>query len=495
MAVSTRPIWSKRASQAPSTRVLAYCAGRDVASRPPADFDLIPYDLWTNRAHCLMLARRRIIDPATHRRIGRALGRIERAWTGGSFQLDPTLEDVHMNIERAVARLEGESAAGVMHTARSRNDQSATDVRLWLRDRLLERLGALGNLIDALSRLAARHARTIAPGWTHGQPAMPTTLGHWAAAHGWALARDARALRDLWPLINECPLGAAASFGTSWPIDRRLTARLLGFDRPQPNSLDAISTRWEAEARLGGALAIMMTHLSSLGQDLIFLSSPPRSLIRLSDAHVTGSSIMPNKRNPDFAEVTRARARSVAAMAASLAGVGLGALSGYNRDTQWTKSWAMDLIWEVGEAPEVFAEAIEGMTVDKSALRAAATDGFSLAADLSDRLARTRAIPFRRAYHVVAEAVARAESAGRFTLATLNEILSREKIRPLFTSEDLAEAQDPAQVLAARRSLGGPAPADVAAQSRALRREAVAATRFARAQARRLAAARKRLSV
>ena len=373
---STRPIWSQRSTSQEETgrRALNYCAGRDVAERPAADAELIPYDLWTNRAHGLMLKKCKIISPAIHRKIVQGLGDLEQAWLDGNFTLNPNLEDVHMNIEGHVTAVMGEEAGGAMHTARSRNDQSATDVRLWLRTRLLDRLAAVAGTVQTLARMAGDHAETICPGWTHGQPAMPTTLGHWAAAHGWALARDAAALRALWPLINCCPLGSAAAFGTSWSIDRLMTARLLGFDDPTQNSLDTISTRGEVETRVGGALGVMMTHLSSLGQDLIFLSSPPRQAIRLSDAHVTGSSIMPNKRNPDFAEVTRARAQAVHGLVLNLMSVGRGALSGYNRDMQWTKYWIMDLLWEVGEAPEVFSEALEVLQVDKKGLARLATE-------------------------------------------------------------------------------------------------------------------------
>ncbi len=489
---STRPIWSKRTSTAasPSQRVLEYCSARDVAARPAADARLIEADLWTNRAHCLMLARRGIIQPGAGRAILRGLDQLERAWRRGSFQLDPALEDVHINVERFVATTVGEKAAAVMHTARSRNDQSATDVRLWLREQLLGRVDALVGLIAALSRLAARHAATVCSGWTHGQPAMPSTLGHWAAAHGWALARDAEAARAVWPALNRCPLGAAAAFGTSWPIDREATARLMGFDGPQINSLDCISTRWEVEARAGQALSLMMTHLSSLAQDLIFLSTPPRAGLRLSDAHVSGSSIMPNKRNPDFAEVTRARALAVHGLAANLAGVGRGLLSGYNRDTQWSKYWILDLMDEVGQAPEVFAEVLEGLGVDKALLRRMASEGFSLAADLADHLARTRDIPFRRAYHLVAEAVAEDEAEGWIVLDTINGLLRREKIRGTMTPEELADASRPEEALKARQSQGGPSPGQVKEQARALAASARETRHWATALRRRIETAR-----
>ena len=488
----TGPVWSKRAGGGePSPRMLAYCAGRDVAGRPPADLALVPHDLWVNRAHCAMLARRRIIDEPTRAAIAGALDAIEQRWAEGRFRLDPALEDVHMNIERAVAALAGEAAAGVMHTARSRNDQAATGARLWLREALLGRIEAVAELARRLGRFARRHRATVAPGWTHGQPAMPTTLGHWAAAHGFALARDAEALESLWPALNLCPLGAAAGFGTSWPIDRAMTARLLGFDGPIDNSLDAISTRWEPEARAAAALTVLMTHLSSLGQDLIYLSTPPRLGLRLGDAHVTGSSIMPNKRNPDFAEVTRARAQGAASLAGALATVGRGLLSGYNRDTQWAKYWIMDAFEEVGEAPEVFSEVVAGLKVDKVELARAAADGFAPAADLADRIAGQQGIPFRRAYHLVAEAVARDEAAGWITPATLNELLAREGLAPMSAGE-VAGAGDPAEALERRGSLGGPAPDQVRVQADRLEGRA---REFAARSARRrraLSAARRR---
>lgn len=466
-AKSQGPIWAKRTQKLDPQLVernLRYCAGRDVAERPAADSVLVPHDIWTNRVHCRMLARQGIINDATLKKILRGLAQLEKAWQRGESELDPLLEDVHMNVERYVAETQGEAAAGAMHTARSRNDQSATDVRLWLRDVLLEQTQALCATVESLLKFARREAATICLGWTHGQPAMPTTLGHWAVAHAAGLARDVQALAALWPLINQSPLGAAASFGTSWPVDRVWAAKQLGFDAPQTNSLDAISTRWEAEARLGSVLSIAMTHLSSLGQDLYKLSSPPAPVLRLSDAHVTGSSIMPQKRNPDFAEVTRARTVSVHGLLGQLMSVGCGALSGYNRDTQWTKYWIMDLVDEVGEAPQLFAEVIDEMQVDRKAMAAGANAGFSLAADFADFLARTRKIPFRTAYRVVGEATMRDEARGWYALETLNEILKREKIKPLMTQEEVDATGNVAHVLAERKSLGGPSPEEVKRQ-------------------------------
>lgn len=483
-AKALKPIWShseaSASDRADSELAIAYCAGRDMAGRPMADEALLPHDLQTNRAHCAMLCKCGIIERASLAAIERGLTSIERQHRDGAFWLDPALEDVHINVERAVAAISGERAAGVMHTARSRNDQTTTDIRLWLRDHLILMTGATSGLIGELAALARREARTVMAGWTHGQPAMAMTLGHWAAAHAYALTRDVQALRDLWPLINRSPLGAAAGFGSSWPIDRNLTAKLLGFDAPQSNSLDCVSTRWEAEARLGFALSMMMTHLSSLGQDLIFLSTPPRRLIELAPAFTTGSSIMPQKRNPDFAEVTRARAASVAAMTSAVVSVGRGALSGFNRDTQWTKYWIMDLVDEAGVAPRLFERAIATLRPNRSALAKTAGEDFVGAVDLADRIASSRGVPFRRLYHVIGRAVETDREAGGFKLETLNKLLKAERIAPPLTPAEFKSMSDPRLCIAARQSEGGPSPVSLRSQASELRAIASDGRRWAK---------------
>lgn len=497
-ATPARPVWAKKIGSTPFSEddlahALAYCAGRDTAPRDMADAALLPFDIQTNRAHCAMLCRRGIIPAVRLAAIERGLRKIEAESQSGAFQLNPGLEDVHINVERAVARFSGEAAAGVMHTARSRNDQSATDLRLWLREALLASIESTTRAARSLAEFASRHRGDVMGGWTHGQPAMPTTIGHWAAAHGAALARDLEALRSLWPLINECPLGAAAGFGSSWPIDRKLTATLLGFDRPQRNSLDAVSTRWEHEARLGSALSLLMVHLSSLAQDIIYLSSPPRRLLRLDPAFTTGSSIMPQKRNPDFAEVTRARANAVQALLGATSSVGRGALSGYNRDYQWSKYWIMDLVEEAAPAPDIFARAIASLRIDREGLAKTASEEFVSAVDLADYVASSRNVEFRRLYHVVGEAVMRDLDAGSFSLDTVNALLKEARIGPPLTREELRSISDPSKAVRARRSLGGPSPDDVAAHARELRSACSEADRWVASKRRALERADTRL--
>lgn len=474
---SSRPVWSHGGDSLAQDAELcvAYCAGRDVQARPMADASLIPFDLQTNRAHCAMLCRTGIISRANLAAIEEALTKIERRHARGEFVLDPALEDVHINIERTVARIAGEEAAGVMHTARSRNDQTATDIRLWIRSELLRLTEAVAGALESIAKFATKHGRTVMAGWTHGQPAMPTTLGHWACGHGFPIARDLAALKSLWPLINESPLGSAAGFGTSWPIDRKQTAAWLGFDAPQANSLDAVSTRWEAESRLGSALAILMTHFSSLAQDLYFLSSPPRRLVDLDGAFTTGSSIMPQKRNPDFAEVTRARAASVQSLVGAMLAAGRGALSGYNRDSQWTKYWVMDLVDEVGEAPRVFARVMETLKPKGAELEKTAHEEFVSAVDLADHLAASRKVEFRRIYHVVGRSVAADLQAGVFRLETVNAMLEAEKIHPPMTAGELKQVTEPKTGVFQRKSIGSPNPVDTAAQAKDLGKLAVEA--------------------
>jgi argininosuccinate lyase len=297
----------------------AYTAGRDVAGRPAADHALVAADLETNAAHALMLGEVGILTDDEQRRILAALLDLKAAASRGEAIVDPRAEDVHMSIEQRVTAAAGAGAGGRLHTGRSRNDQVATDMRLWLRGEVLVLGDELRDLVGSLLRHAARHAATVCPGMTHMQPAMVTTWGHWTASYIPRVLRDMRQLAALLDDLDECPLGAAASFGTSWPIDRARTAELLGFKRPTRNGADGIWSRGELEARFAAIAASVLGHLAGIGQDLILLSTPPRLMVRLPDEFTTGSSIMPQKRNPDFAEVTRARAAVARGHAQALA--------------------------------------------------------------------------------------------------------------------------------------------------------------------------------
>jgi argininosuccinate lyase len=457
-------------SEAPEQANIAYCAGRDVAIRPMADAALLPFDIWQNRAHVAMLTSAGVITLPHATRIFRALDSLERDFAAGDFQLDPAKEDAHTNIERYVAQKAGSEAAGRMHSGRSRNDQVATVVRMYLRSRLVELAGSIGQLARALLAAAHAHAHVTMAGYTHYQPACITTVGHWLASHAQALLRDMeRALTTL-ERINVSPLGSAAGFGTSWPINRVMTARLLGFRAVQSNTIECVTNRWEMEADTVTVASFLLTHLSILSQDIIFLSLPQIGIIRIADRYVTGSSIMPQKRNPDFAEVTRAKAATVQALCSALMGTAKGALSGYNRDTQWTKYLAMDALDEACPAPVVFRGVIETMFVDETAASATATSNFIDAVDVADALANDAGIPFRTAYEIVSESVrlCEAQGLGHIDLAVVRKLASKAGIP---ASRLRLTIGTPAALVSRKSHDGGPAPAAVRASVRTMQRQ------------------------
>lgn len=459
------PVWGRRIAGKAGKANVAYCAGWDVREKQPADLRLLPCDLQVNRAHCIMLAETGIINVNILRRILSALDKLEKLAESGKFCLKSELEDIHLNIENFVEESEGLEVAGVMHTARSRNDQVATGMRIYLRGQTIQFAENLTGLIKSLLRLARRHANTIMPGLTHHQPAAWTTFGHWAAAHTAAFSRDLIAIADIGRMMNECPLGAAASFGTSWPIDRKLTAKLLGFDNPQENSLDAVTNRAEAETRIATALALWAQHAATMAQDLILFSSPPWHLLRIGDAFVTGSSIMPQKRNPDFAEVTKAKASLAGAMAGALLGLTRGDPSGYNREQQWSKYLIMDLFDELADAPAVLMGALESIQVDKKRMITLMRNDFLEAADVADYLAQTRKVPFRQTYRWLGEAVRRSEEIGISLPEAVNLILRDADTMEELSGKEIRNLSSPEFLVERRKSRGGPAPQSVRNQA------------------------------
>ncbi|MCX7717295.1 MAG: argininosuccinate lyase [Candidatus Sumerlaeaceae bacterium] len=458
-------LWGGRMTEPPDAANVAYCAGRDVAPRPMADAVLVPFDVWQNRAHVLMLAKQGIIPARAAGRLVRALAAFGREVGEGRLTLDPRKEDVHTNIEHYVAGRVGAHLSGLIHTARSRNDQSATVMRMFVRSRLLAFGASLDALVRALLDCALTHADTPMAGMTHYQPASVTTVGHWLASHAQALLRDLGRILETARRINLSPLGAAASFGTSWPIDRTFTARLLAFDGVQENTLDCVTNRWEAEADAAAAVSFVMTHLSILAQDLIILSLPQIGVVRIADRFVTGSSIMPQKRNPDFAEVTRAKAAAVHGLMATLFATARGLVSGYNRDTQWTKYAVMDIFAEAESAPRVFEGVVASLAVDRDRAAALAADDFVDAVDVADAVARDAGIPFRTAYDLVSQAVRLSEGRGKIDLEIVKR-LAAEKGASRLT----LRLGSPEQIAAAKTHTGAPAPQAVRASIRGMRR-------------------------
>ncbi|MDH5752246.1 MAG: argininosuccinate lyase [Deltaproteobacteria bacterium] len=464
-------IWGSHLEESPDELMVSFCAGRDVAPLPMADEALLPFDLWTNRAHAIMLARSRIITRDMLAAILQALHELEDLWARGKWKLDPRLEDVHMNVERFVASRAGEDAGGRLHTGRSRNDQVSCDMRLFIRQALLELGQTVRDLALEIVKLAPRHATTLMPGFTHHQPAMITTWGHWLCSYAQALCRDLERTALACRMVNRSPLGAAASFGTSWPINRELTAELLGFDSVDANTQDCISSRWEHEAQAAGVYSMLMNHLSTMSQDLILLSHPYWGFVSLPDKFVTGSSIMPQKKNPDLAEVIKGKTAWLNGMTAGLLAMPRGNMSGYNRDTQWTKYSLLDVVRECAPAPRLMREVLKGLAVHKSVMRQRLGQGFPEAADFADALSRALNLPFRSCYDIAAHAVRLSGEYGNIQADAAARALEQAGHDPAGAAGVLQDLADPERILSWRNHTGSPHPERVREQAARLKEQ------------------------
>jgi argininosuccinate lyase len=377
----------------------------------------------------------------------------------GRFPFRRELEDIHMNIEARLKELIGEPA-GRLHTARSRNDQVVTDLRLWTRRALDRTSGLVTALQSALVQRAGEHAATIMPGFTHLQTAQPVTLGHHLLAYVEMLERDRSRLLDCAVRLNECPLGAAALAGTSFPIDRDMTAEALGFARPMANSMDAVSARDFALEALA-ALSISATHLSRLAEEIVLWTSPQFAFARLSDAWSTGSSIMPQKRNPDAAELVRAKSALITGHFLALQGAVKALPLTYAKDLQDDKRLTFEAFDTFDLCVRAMAGMIETMRFEAEAMRSAAAKAFSTATDLADWLVRELGLPFREAHHVTGRIVALAEACG-CDLADL-PVAQMKGVHPDITPDVLSVLSVEASA-ASRLSYGATSPVRVAEQ-------------------------------
>ena len=422
---------------------------------PSIDFDkrLYAHDIGASKAHCEMLVACGIVDEADGAAILAGLDRILAEIEDGEFAFSRRREDIHMNIEARLTELIG-PAAGRLHTARSRNDQVATDLRLWLRDRIDEADAALGALQASLIDRAEQHAASVMPGLTHLQAAQPITLGHHLLAYVEMLGRDRGRLAGARGRLNESPLGAAALAGTSYPIDRGRTAQALGFDRPAANALDAVSDR-DFVLEFLAAAAIAASHLSRLGEELVLWCSAQFSFVRLGDGFTTGSSIMPQKRNPDAAELVRAKTGRIVGALTSLLVVMKGLPLAYSKDMQEDKEPLFDAADTLGLAISAMTGMIRDAEFDTGAMRAAAEKGFVTATDLADWLVRERGMPFREAHRITGALVKCAEEAG-CDLAEL-PLETLRSVEPELT-EEVYEVLRIDRAVEARDSLGGTAP-------------------------------------
>lgn len=420
------------------------------------DKNLWKQDIQGSIAHAEMLAKQKIISEADKNSIHQGLREIEREIQSGQFEFSRALEDIHMNIEARLAERIGE-AGKRLHTARSRNDQVATDFRLWIRQNIDELIPMINHLMLTLASRALEYAETAMPGFTHLQSAQPVTFGHHLLAYTEMLNRDRGRLIDARRRLNENPLGAAALAGTSFPIDRQLTSKLLGFDRPMANSLDAVSDRDFALEYLS-ALSIMSIHLSRMAEEIVIWCSSPFSFIQLSDAYTTGSSIMPQKRNPDAAELVRAKVGRISGALTGLLTVMKGLPLAYAKDMQEDK----EQVFAATETIILCLAACSGMIADLKAnqdnMAYWAGSGFSTATDLADWLVKELELPFRTAHHVTGKIVSYAET---HNLALENVPLQKmQEIEPLINN-DIYSVLGVQSSLASRTSEGGTAPKNV----------------------------------
>jgi argininosuccinate lyase len=431
------------------------------------DFDqrLFAQDIAASKAHCSMLAATGIISADDGAAISRGLDQIRAEIGNGELKIDPGLEDIHMHVEARLHELVGE-AAGRLHTARSRNDQVATDFRLWIRDQIDALGGALTALETALLDQAEPNADTLMPGFTHLQVAQPVTLGHHLMAYVEMLERDRGRFADCRQRLNECPLGSAALAGTSFPVDRDMTASALGFDRPTANSLDAVSDRDFVVEYLSAA-SITALHLSRLADEIVLWSSAQFGFIRLSDRFSTGSSIMPQKRNPDAAELCRGKAGRVFGALGTVLVVLKGLPLAYAKDMQEDKEPTFDATDTLALCLAAMTGMVADMTINAGAMKAAAGAGHATATDLADWLVRVLDVPFRDAHRITGQIVQVADANGcaldQLDIAAMQEI--ERRITP-----DVFAVLGVENSVRSRTSYGGTAPDRVREAVRAARR-------------------------
>mgnify|MGYP006101274423 FL=1 len=456
---SASSIWGGRFAAGPSQLML------DINASISYDKALFRQDIAGSRAHATMLQAAGILTADDLAAITTGLAQIETEIADGSFTFSEALEDIHMNVEARLAELIGDPARR-LHTARSRNDQVATDIRLWLRDAIDGLDGQLRALQSALLTQADAHAETVMPGYTHLQTAQPITFGFHLMAYVQMMGRDRSRLADCRKRMNESPLGAAALAGTSHPIDRHQTATLLGFDRPMENAMDAVSAR-DFAVEFMAAAAICATHLSRLAEEIVIWSTDRFAFISLSDAFTTGSSIMPQKRNPDAAELIRAKPGRIIGDLVSLLTVLKGLPLAYGKDMQEDKEPVFDAEASLAVCLAAMTGMIDDMSVNQQAMRAALASGHPAATDLADYLVSALQMPFRDAHHVTGRIVSLADTRhcalDELPLSAMQEIEPRlnEAVQTVLSID---------HCVAARNSFGGTAPDEVRARIAAARK-------------------------
>ena len=450
-STASNNLWGGRYAEGPGAIM------REINASIGFDRKMWRQDIFGSLAHARMLAHVGIISEADEVAIREGLEAIGAEIEAGDFPFSEALEDIHMNIEARLTERIGE-AGKRLHTARSRNDQVALDVRLWVRDAIDGLDGQIADVMRALVSRAAEHAGTVMPGFTHLQPAQPTTFGHHLLAYVEMLSRDRGRLADARKRLNECPLGAAALCGTGFPIDRHMTAEALGFDGPTRNSLDSVASR-DFGAEFLFACAMCATHLSRLAEEIVIWTNPYFGFVKLSDAFTTGSSIMPQKRNPDAAELVRGKTGRMFGALVGLLTVQKGLALTYFKDMQEDKEGLFDSAESLALGLAAMGGMVRDLTPQVGRLAEAAGAGYSTATDLADWLVRELAMPFRDAHHATGKLVAKAEQMGvDLSGLTIGEM---QAVEPRIT-EGVFNVLSVAASVRSRTSFGGTAPANVA---------------------------------
>ncbi len=459
----SRKIVGGRIEEGLDKEVLEFLSGNDIIY----DTELISHDIFGNIAHILMLNKVGAIPDNEVGQILAVLKEIYIKWYEGEFELSPELEDVHMNIEHAIIEKVGGEIGGKVHLARSRNDQILVDLHLFMKEEIINIQKVLVDLLQNLIKMAEENLNTLYIGYTHLQQAQPITFAHWCMAHVDTLFRDLERLTETLQRVNVNPLGAGAIAGTSWPIDREYTTELLGFDRVQENTLDVISSRGEFEAELVGNINFIMIHLGRMAEDVILGTTSEFGFFTLSDKYSTGSSIMPQKKNPDVAELIRAKAGIVNGYLTQIFGILKGLPSGYNRDHQDLKEPLFNSI-EIGKMSiHVLTGLLSTMKLNKDKIESQMQDNFIIATELVDLLIKEYKIPFRTAYTIIGNLVKdfhqqNDKKPSQITAEILMKYVEKSASQKILVAEEkIKKAIDPLETIKRRSHIGGPAPQEV----------------------------------
>jgi argininosuccinate lyase len=448
--MNSNKMWGGRFADGPDTLM------EEINASIGFDYRLAGQDIAGSKAHVEMLASTGIVSPEDAAAIAEGLDQVRAEIEAGTFTFSRALEDIHMNVESRLAEIIG-PPAGRLHTARSRNDQVAVDFKLWVRDQIDALDAAFADLQQSLAEKALAHAATVMPGFTHLQSAQPVTFGHHLLAYVEMLARDRGRFADARKRLNECPLGAAALAGTSFPIDREKTAAALGFDRPTPNSLDSVADRDFVLETLA-ATAIAAMHLSRFAEEIVLWATPQFGFVRLSDRFSTGSSIMPQKRNPDAAELVRGKTGRMIGALTGLLIVMKGLPLAYSKDMQEDKEATFDAFQALAICVAAMAGMVRDFVPDAERMKAAAGAGFATATDLADWLVRALGMPFRQAHHVTGALVALA-AARKVGLEDVS-LAEMQSVEPRIT-QDVYDVLGVENSVRSRTSYGGTAPENV----------------------------------